>query len=259
MREAERRRDVNKGSVVALCVTVLMTLLFLCTLLVFIFSFLPVSRIEMVGVTQYDTSELVTRSGITLGKDKLYAVDTDEIEKILMEGCYYIEAINVRRKLPNKLVFEVTEKTASFYIGVSGSYYALDTSLTVIEERGSNEKFVNMRLPELILPNIRSAVCGTLPEFGESEDEIREALEVVAAVNASMLKSRITCVDISSRFDVRVTVDGKYEAELVNTKNLAEKLDALEEVVKQCDAHKYPKAEIYLGDAATPNVRAIYE
>ncbi len=258
MKRQSRSGGQHKNIILPLTLTVLMCAVCLLSLFMFVRSFLPVTRFEMVGVTQYDSAHLVTVSGVKAG-DKLYSVDTDKVEEALLRECYYIEEVYVERKFPNRLVFRVIEKIPSWYIAVSGNYYTLDTNFTVIEETASNEKFINLGIPQLKLPNLRSAICGELPEFGADDDEIKNSLEIVSQINASTLKHRITLVDIESRFDVRVVVDGKYAVDFVNMENIKEKLKAMDTLLKSGKLEKYPAAEIYLGDPAHPTYRPIYE
>ncbi len=255
---APRRSAVLKKRILPIAVTVLMCVVCLFSLFMYIRSFLPVTRFELLGVTQYDSAELVAAAGVKAG-DKLYSIDVGEIEKTLLEKFYYIDEVYVDRKFPNKLVFNIIEKIPGWYIAVSGNYYTLDSDFLVIEETVSNEKFVNLGIPQLILPSLRSAICGELPEFGEDENEIKRSLEIVSAINASTLKYRITLVDMEKRFDIKIVVDGKYHVEIGSMDNIEEKLRAMEAVLKSGKLEQYAGANIYLSDPSKPSVKPLYE
>lgn len=259
--DKKRQRDAaatDKNRIALIVFTAVMCVAALVSLFFFIRSFLPVTRFELSGVTQYDRAEIIGYSGIKKG-DKLYSVDTGEVEETLMESCAYIEQVEVERKFPNKIIFRIIEKTPAWYIEVSGDYYSLDTNFYVIEEAKSNEKFVNLGVPRLVLPNLRQLICGELPDFGEDETEIRKALELVVAVQSTNFKTRVTLVDMESRFDVNIVVDGKYSVYMGDISNIEEKLTAIEKILKSGDLEAFAGAEIDASIPETISVKPIYK
>ncbi len=249
-------RSKNK-SVLSLAVILLMCALFLVGLFFFIRSFLPVKDFELMGMTQYEKNELAGISGIQPG-DKLYSVDLDAAKERILESCPYVDEITIKRKFPNTVVFDVSDKTAHWYVELSGDYYALDGELYVIEETVSNEKFVNAGVPRLALPNLKRLMCGELPQFGESENEVKKALELIAAVQSTAFKSRLTLVDMESRFDVNIVVDGKYKVYMGDISNTEEKLRAVESILDTERVKEYTGAEIDASVPETISVKPIY-
>lgn len=250
-----RDRDVTRTVLIA--VTVLMCVLALVSLFMLIRSFLPVTRFELSGVTQYDRAEIIGYSGVKQG-DRLYSIDTEAVEQRLLESCSYIELVEVEREFPNRIVFRITEKIPQWYLEVSGNYYSLDTSFKVIEETVSNQKFLNLGVPKLVLPNLRSLICGELPDFGSDTTELTKALELVTAIQATTLKPRLTLVDMESRFDVNIVVDGKYEVYLGDVSNVKEKLTAVEKILQSDELKGYAGAEINAAVPQTVSVKPIY-
>ena len=255
-REAHEEHD--KKRILRIVITACMCVLLLISLFIFIRSFLPVTRFELSGVTNYDKSEIIGYSGIERG-DKLYSIDLGDVEKRIKEQCAYIEDVTVEREFPNKIVFKVIEKIPHWYIEISGDYYSLDTNFYVIEESVTKERFVGLNIPELILPNLRELKCGELPDFGQDETEIRKVLELVYAVQSTNFKYRITLVDIESRFDVNIVVDGKYKVYMGDISNISEKINAVEKILKSGDLEKFAGAEIDASIPETVSVRPIYE
>lgn len=249
--------ELDKMRILRLVVTVCMCAMALFSLFIFICSFLPATRFELSGVTQYDKAEILGCSGIKKG-DKLYSIDLCNVEERLKDSCAYIEDVEVERKFPNKIIFRVIEKIPHWYIEVSGDYYSLDTGFCVIEESASKEKFVGMNVPQLVLPNLRSLICGELPDFGADETEIKKTLELVVAVQRTSFKSRITLVDVESRFNVNIVVDGKYSVYMGDISNISEKLTAVEKILKSGDLEAFAGAEIDASVPKTVSVKPIY-
>lgn len=233
--------------------TVIMCLLCLITLFLYVRSFLPVTRFELSGVTQYDKADIIGRSGIKEG-DKLYSIDLGDVEKRLLEECPYLEDATVEREFPNKIVFKVIEKIPTWYVEVSGDYYSLDENLLVIEETKNEQKFLNLGVPRLVLPNLRSLICGELPDFGADETEIRKAIELMTSIQKTNLKSRMSLVDMESRFDVNVIIDGKYNVYLGDVSDIEEKIAAIEKILKSGELEAYAGADI---DASIPETISV--
>ena len=110
-----------------------------------------------------------------------------------------------------------------------------------------------------MLPNLKSLISGELPEFGADETEIRKALELIAAIQSSTLKSRLTLVDMESRFDVNIIVDGKYNVYMGDISNVEEKLTAIEKILKSDKLKNYVGADIDASIPETISVKPIYQ
>lgn len=237
-----------------LAVTVIMCVLTLLTLLFYLRSFLPVKVIEMEGISSYyNRSELIETSGIDYG-DKLYSIDLGKAENKIMSDCAYIESIELKRSFPDKLIFSVTEKTPQWYIEVTGDFYVLDENLTVLQE-STNEDILKVRgLTRLELPSVKSAVCGELPEFGSDELEIKRSCELINTIRQHPLKLRVTHVDIASRFEIYITVDGSFVAYCGDMSSMKAKLDALAKVLTEDFRTQYAGADIDVSVPSTVGV-----
>ena len=159
----------------------------------------------------------------------------------------------------NTIVLRVVEKVPQWYIEVSGSYYSLDSGLVIIEETVSNEKFKAMGIAQLKLPNVRSLILGELPEFGADETELKKALELISAIQQNSLKPRLTLVDMESRFDVNLVVDGKYNVYMGDIFNTEEKLAAVQEILKSGKLKELAGADIDASVPETVSVKPIYD
>ncbi len=257
MHASEKSGVKGKKKILLVCVSIFMCALFSVTLFIYIRSFLPLRNPSVVGVTNYDASELLGHAGIKTG-DRLYSIDLDAAEKKMLENCPYLETVELKRKFPATLIISVTEKIPQWYIAVSGDYYVLDTEFKIIQESTTNEVLIRLGVPQLVLPNLRSAICGELPDFGADETEIKKSLEVVYAVQSTAFKARLTLVDIESRFDVNIEVDGKYKVYMGDCSNISEKLEAVQKVLDSGRLSEFAGAEIDVSVPETVNVKPIY-
>ena len=252
---------VDKKKIFFITVTSVMGVIALVCAILFACSFLPATRFELSGVVTYDKSEILSMSGIEKGM-RMREIKTSKVEQTLLESCPKIEEVTVKKKFPNKIVFRIVEKSPAWYIEVSGNYYALASDMMVIEETVNRQKYIDQGVPELVLPSLRTLILGQIPDFGDLEDKNRtdvvKSLELISAIKSTNFKSRITLVDVESRFDVNIVVDGKYKVYMGDVSNVEEKLKAVEKILKSDELKGYAGAEIDASIPATISVRPIY-
>ena len=252
---------LDKKKIIFISVMSVMGVAALGTALIFACSLVPVTRFELSGVVTYDKSEIISLSGIDKGM-RMGSIKTDEVEERLLSSCPKIENVTVEKRFPNKVVFRIEEKTPEWYIEVSGSYYVLAEDMMVIEETVNRQKLIDLGVPQLILPELRSLILGQIPEFGDKNDKNRtdvvKSLELIAAIRSTNFKSRMTLVDVESRFDVNIVIDGKYKVYMGDVSNVEEKLKAVEKILKSDQLKGYAGAEIDTSIPATISVRPIY-
>ena len=180
--------------------------------------FLTVQKYSVSGISEYDLEDIVNAAGVKKGT-RLYSIDFEEVEEKVLDACPYIAEVKVRPKFPNRLHFEVEPNIAQWYIDVAGTRYVLDGDLNVLARESDTEG-----MARLILPNLKSVLVGDLPEFGESETEVKKTLELVSILRESVLASRLTMADLSDRTNIVVEVDGAYTVRLGDSSDFAAKL-----------------------------------
>lgn len=186
---------------------------------------LPVRQFSVVGISVYEPLEIVNASGVRRG-ELLYLLDEEQIESDILEACPYLSSVKVKPVFPNQLRIEVEGRNARWYIDVSGTAYALDGNLTVLDETVNTEG-----LTKLLLPNVKSVICGEVPQFGESETERKKTLEVIDTIRQSSFQLRLTEVNLESRWDIHMQVDGVYEVTMGDLSDLETKLLAVEQIL----------------------------
>ncbi len=224
-RKKKRVIYVNVRKLTLLCVTVGMCLLAVLSSALLIRSFLKLDRFEVTGISAYDREMLINASGVKRG-DRLYSLDRKEIEERILKECPYLESVTVKPKFPNTLRISAEGKSGQWYIELSGVKYALDGNLSVIAETVKTDG-----MTKLILPNVKSVMVGSVPEFGNSETERKKTLEVISAIRSTTFKARLTEVDLESRWDISIVVDGCFEVYLHDMSDFEGKLKAVEKVL----------------------------
>ena len=190
-----------------------------------LFSFVEIGEFEVKGDTDYKLGELVSASGLRTG-DRFYEVNEKEAEELLLRGCPYLKSVEVKKKFPNKVCFEVEERVLGWYIEIGEDYYALDYDM-------------------LVLPELESAMCDYLPEFGRGDEHlISETLKIVDAFRTHSIKDRLTYLDLSNRFEIKLTIDDAFEVKIGDMSNIETKLKTVLEVIETQLDNGYVGGEI---------------
>ena len=252
--------EIDVRAFVALIITVIMGLL--CALCLFLYarSFFGIKEFELVGVSRYDELEVVEASGLKLG-DRLYTLDFDEVEARVLSECPYLESVKIRARFPHTVRFSVVERVPQWYLDIAGDYYVLDHTLTVMTEEATEDALIADGVSKLCLPNVTRVIKGELPEFASKdgvrdETELRKTLELISIVRQSTFFARITELDLSDRFHIKMTVDGAYYVTLGDANGLEAKLQKVEELLGTEIAKQYPSAEI---DASSLDLPATFK
>lgn len=221
-----------------------MSLLALICLALVFSRFIGVGEFEIKGETDYRLSELISKSGIRTG-DMMSSVNESKAEKILLEKCPYLKSVEVKKKFPNKICFVVEERVLGWYLEVSDDYYALDYDLLVLLETYDEESLKERGLTRLVLPEIESAICDRLPEFGHGDEQlIRETLKIIDSFRTSGIKERLTYLDLSNRFEIKLTIDGEFDVKLGDMKDIETKLATVTETIEKALASGFVGGEI---------------
>ncbi|MBR2293071.1 MAG: FtsQ-type POTRA domain-containing protein [Clostridia bacterium] len=242
-RKQKRVIYVNVRKLTLFCVTVAMCLVAVLSVGLLVRRFMKVTEFSVTGISMYDREMLINASGVKRG-DFLYSLDRKAIEERILAECPYLEEVEVKAKFPTTLHINAEGKSGQWYIELSGSRYALDGNLCVIAETTKTEG-----MTKLILPNLKSVMMGKVPEFGESETERKKTLEVISAIRTTTFKSRLTEVNLSSRWDIRIVADGCFWVYLHDMSDFEAKLKAVESVLNSDRLKGFAGAEI---DASDP-------
>ena len=258
MRKDETRRKIkafilSKQFFIALMA--LMSLLALISLALVFSRFIGVGKFEIKGETDYKLRELISKSGIRKG-DMMSSVSESEAEKILLEKCPYLKSVKVKKKFPGKICFEVEERVLGWYLEVSEDYYALDYDLLVLLETYDEESLKERGLTKLVLPEIESVICDKLPEFGRDDEQlIRETLKIIDSFRTNGIKSRLTYLDLSNRFEIKLTIDGEFDVNLGDMGDIDTKLATVTETISKALASGFVGGEINMITPTTCSFR----
>ena len=184
--------------------------------LIFVMSvFFRVSDIEVNGNVHYTDSEIIR--AIEEG-DNLFFFDRFAALSRVFAKLPYIEEVTVERKLPNKVIIDVTESTALAYITLGDENWTIDHNCKVLGKAAGDE------VSNLI--TIRGISPGTLligePMQTENGDTavVEYLAEVLTQIEERGLAANVSEIDFTDKTAVTFQYGGRLTVNIGGSSNV---------------------------------------
>lgn len=242
VRRKERRARLTK------IIAVLLSLV--CGVLA-LTAFFRVEQLEIVGLTRYDTQDVLNTFGIKQG-DNLFFCDSLRGQKRLLAQYPYFESVSVERDLPSRMVVTVKEAQPIAAVNsTQGGWFVLDKDCRVLErtdQEGAKDaaEVLGLRTP------------GAEPgQTLHAEDpDVLEALKTLAnGLDKVGLGGKATLYNLQDLDSIWFLYEERFAVCVGDTKNLDHKLAILQALVTGDQFTPSDKGSINLalGDRAITN------
>lgn len=168
--------------------------------------FFKVDRIELVGTDRYSKAQIVSQISIDEG-DNLYLWDKISVSDTITTEFPYVQDVQIRRKLPNRIVISVTECTAALAVQSGTGYYLLSDNGKILEYTDDPGELIAVsgvslsgRTPGEYLSQDGDETLGTLNQILELFPTIEE-FEI----------ARVDFINLESLLDIRIGVDERFD------------------------------------------------
>ena len=242
VRRKERRARLTK--------TIAVLLSLVCGVLA-LTAFFRVEQLEIVGLTRYDTQDVLNTFGIKQG-DNLFFCDSLRGQKRLLAQYPYFESVSVERDLPSRMVVTVKEAQPIAAVNsTQGGWFVLDKDCRVLErtdQEGAKDaaEVLGLRTP--------GAEPGqTLPA---EDPDVLEALKTLAnGLDKVGLGGKATFYNLQDLDSIWFLYEERFAVCVGDTKNLDHKLAILQALVTGDQFSPSDKGSINLalGDRAITN------
>ncbi len=222
-RNRRRRRRRRGGGFI-------LTLLTICVVVAAIVMsgtvFLKVAEISVTGSEKYDAKEIIETSGIETG-DNMFMINKFDVANRILDKYPYIESIKIRRKLPDKFIFQIKEREPAAYIENSGNRWLIDKYGYLLEMLSGED--------EVKVPKI-SGIGITTPQAGEriipeNENQLLPLCEVLSALKTSELLGNVGRIEVGKLYDVKIVYGDRFLISLGDTEELSRKIEMLHAVI----------------------------
>ena len=185
----KRHKKKRKNKLTAFAILLISILITLC----FKHPFFNVKIVEVKN-NKNIKKELIIKSSQISNENNIFYLNLNNVKKNIMSNPYILDA-QIKRKLPNKIVINIKERKASYYIEKNKKFYVIDNNGYVLEEK---DNIKNMKLVKIDGINKKDYKIGE-PLF--EEDNIR----------INFMKNLASLIDKK---------DNNYEIAIINIKNM---------------------------------------
>ncbi len=182
------------------------------------------SSIEAEGFERYTAEEIAAASGITTGENLLH-IDAARAEENIVSSLAYIDMAKVTKKYPTRIIITVTEAEKWFCVYQDGVTAAISRGGKILEHCAADG-----------LVTVKGFEAESI-EVGEHLRSVIEGknnapAEIMTAAEKAGL-SKITEIDLTDRFDIKILYDGRITLEIGNITDIESKLTVGAAIIKE--------------------------
>ena len=199
-RRNRRRRRRNRGRFGVLY-KLLSILLIFAAILVGCIIFFRVNTMVVTGNSRYTQEEILAAAGVEKG-DNLFTLNKYQIADRILTQLPYVDDVAISRKLPDTLIFEVTESTGVAWVESGGSYWLLDDKCKLLE--AGDAALVQGKPQVLGVEPVNPAVGNLLTVAPEQQDKLERLQAFFKAIRARVMTGSLKgFIDLSSGNEIR--------------------------------------------------------
>ena len=240
-------------------------------LVVLVVSLFPILDVEIESNQSHYTEQELLQALDASGWTPVLGLLPGRAEQRLMDGLLYLEDATVTYSFPATLHVSVKEQTTLYYFYydtlIGGKphtgWLAVGPDLRVVDAAREADAFeqrglTKLALPAPVLDRAKPGRASTLrftreEETGEgakTEQDFAYISEFLAYLEGSSIAENLTSVDLAEKFEVAVTLDGKYRIEFGRVRNaqeFAQKLELAEMMIARGVANSDMKFIVCVG------------
>ena len=203
--------------VIALAVVSAVIYLFLTRLFI-------VETIIVDGTDTYSYFEICETANIKTGS-VIFFVNEKAINSALTAKFPYIKKAELERQYPSIVNIVITEEEPRYYIEYDGEYFVITDEMKVLEKYTDKERmlvrFKNIK--PVYIPDLYKAIVSDKLEF-ISDKDTRHIREVIKTLSEWDNFDKITSLDMTNRFDIRMEYDERITVRFGNKSDLDTKI-----------------------------------
>lgn len=163
--------------------------------------FFRINAVEVSGSERYTDEEVQAASGIELGSN-LITLSRRKIMGNIRTALPYVESVNVRRLLPDRVLLTVTERTAAASVESDSGRWLISSRGKLLEQAGE-QQVVSVTGLRAVAPY----AGGTIQVVEEDETTLEHVLDLLAALEEADLLEDAAALDCSASASLTLTWD----------------------------------------------------
>ena len=212
-RRKRRRKNLSLYYAMVIVLVVIVGIILSLTVL------FNVTEIEVVGDSVYGDDQIITASKIKTG-DNLIRMDASKAEDNIMRELVYIDTVNIKRVLPEKVEIEVTPSINYGAVECNSGYLLISRTGKIL----NYSQFATVDLP--VIRGCESETTEPGTAFACSDNEKDKLLKTLRDEMVRLgTYEDITLIDISDRYNIVLVYDNRITIELGSQNDLSYKLE----------------------------------
>ena len=190
--------------------------------------FFKVQTVTVAGNSRYTQEEILAVTDIQEGEN-LFLINKYAVASAITGQLPYVEAVQIRRSLPDGIVIEVQECEPVAAVVQGEEAWLISASGKLLEKvtESSAWRYLKVRGCELLLPTV--STIAQLPADGTITRE--ELLSLLAVLRERGMLEQTAWIDCSDPEKLVMRYAGRFDVELLYTADFSKKLKALEEII----------------------------
>lgn len=245
-RRSNKRKRRNRGRLGGLY-KLLSILIILAVVAAGCIVFFRVNQVTAVGQASYSAQEIIDASGVQEG-DNLLLLNRGAAVKGILSRLPYVESVNLRRELPDRVVITVEECVPTALIQGEGSWWVLDANGKILEQT------TRSGWPELTqvagMAAVGPAAGAKLEVSAQDVLRLDSLVQIMQALTDRDMMEKVSVIDLTGPGDVTMEYDGRFTVRLPLNADFARKMIVLEGTVAQLQPNEKGKIDLTREDRA---------
>ncbi|MBR2724803.1 MAG: FtsQ-type POTRA domain-containing protein [Clostridia bacterium] len=223
LRKKKRRRRRRIKAFLSFLLIAILTLAILSLTV-----FFKIDGITVKNNTVYTSGDIISASGVEI-EDNLFALNSSKIEQRITKNLPFIKTVELKRQLPSKLCFVITETEEEVCYYKDGVYYSADKDGKILKEYTEQPS-------EMILIKNAEQINLSVGEYveytsAEEKDLVNKHFEL-----AEYYGYTLNTIDVRDVYNSTVRIDNRFIVEFGTYSNIELKAAHLNAMLKQMEA-----------------------
>ena len=213
--------------------------------------FFNIAEINVSGDSQYDKNQIIKCSNINIG-DNLFRTNFKKSEEKILKELVYIDNVQIQRQFPDKLNIKVNASIEYANIEYDGGYLLISRKEKILDNIASPKE-------GLIVIKGTEPVITQKGEKFVSKDGNKDKL--LSSLTEQILNSefeKITQIDISDSYNVKLLYDNRITIELGTQSDLEYKIKYSKELVNEKIGNN-KKGSLFMSDSKSNEASFVEE
>ena len=171
--------------------------------------------IEVTGTTRYTSEEIIAAAGVKTGENLLH-IDAKKAENSVMNAFAFVDKVSVKKSYPTKIIIEITEAQNWFALNQGGK--------NVVISRGGRVLGAISADGLVVVKGFEAESLETGCQLNSKVDAKNKIIMEIFETAEKVGLANVTEIDLTDRFSIKITVDGRIILNLGSSVQLESKL-----------------------------------